>query len=496
MKEHQSSYRQIVKATSLFGGIQVFEIAITIVRTKFIAVLLGPVGMGITGLLTTTLALITSITNFGLRTSAVKDISAANATQDHERISVVVISFRRLVWITGILGTLVTLALSRWLSKITFGNEDYSLAFVWISITLLFNQISSGQMVLLQGMRKLNYLAKANMIGSFLGLVLVIPLYYYYNVDGIVPGIIATSLVSMVISWFFSKKVKINPVKVNYKDTFAHGQSMLALGFVISITGMIDQLLAYIIRIYISNNGGLDQVGLYSAGFAMINSYVGLIFTAMATDYFPQLCSMAEDNKLCRQAINHQAEVAILILAPLIIIFLVFINWAIIILYSTKFIAINGMIHWAVLGIFFKAVGWAIGFVFLAKGATKIYFYTYILATVTILTTNILGYKFLALEGLGIAFLVSYILMLFPGYFVAKAKYQFSFDSSLVRIFLIQFVIATFCFFVVKFISAPYSFYVGSLFITISLYYSYKELDKRIDIRSLFISTRERFSKK
>jgi O-antigen/teichoic acid export membrane protein len=495
MKEHQTSYRQIIQATSLFGGVQIFNIVITIVRSKFIAVLLGPIGMGISGLLTTTTGLITSLTNFGLGTSAVKDISAANSAGDLKRISTVVTSFRRLVWITGSLGTLLTMVLSRWLSKLTFGNENYTLAFIWISITLLLNQLSSGQIVLLQGMRKLKYLAKANMIGSFLGLIMVLPLYYFYNIDGIVPGIIVISLISVSISWIFSRKIKIESVNVSYRQTFIQGKGMLSLGFIISITGMIDLLISYLTRIYISKNGGVDQVGLYSAGFAIINSYVGLIFTAMSTDYYPRLCSLSENNELCKEAINQQAEVAILILAPIIIIFLVFINWVTIILYSTKFVAINEMIHWAILGIFFKAAGWAIGFIFLAKGAAKIYFCTYIIATITILATNILGYKYWALEGLGIAFLISYIIILFPGYFFAKIKFNFSFDSAFLYIFLFQFFLAVSSFVVIKFVSKPYSYFIGIILILLSFYYSYRELDKRINMKSLMVNIRNRFLK-
>ena len=52
--EQKSSYRQIVKATSLFGGVQFFQIIISVIRSKFVAILLGPAGMGIVGLLTAT----------------------------------------------------------------------------------------------------------------------------------------------------------------------------------------------------------------------------------------------------------------------------------------------------------------------------------------------------------------------------------------------------------------------------------------------------------
>ena len=69
--EQKCSYRQIVKATSLFGGVQFFQIIISVIRSKFVAILLGPAGMGVVGLLTATTGLVAGLTNFGLGTSAV-----------------------------------------------------------------------------------------------------------------------------------------------------------------------------------------------------------------------------------------------------------------------------------------------------------------------------------------------------------------------------------------------------------------------------------------
>src|SRR5665647_1277060 len=123
MPEENTSYRQIMKATSIFGGVQVFNIIISIIRSKFIAVLLGPTGMGISGLLTSTTSLISGLTNFGLGTSAVKNVAASNATGNRTKIAIVVTVLRRWVWITGLFGALVILVLSPWLSQLTFGNH-------------------------------------------------------------------------------------------------------------------------------------------------------------------------------------------------------------------------------------------------------------------------------------------------------------------------------------------------------------------------------------
>ena len=78
----QSSYRQIMKATSIFGGVQVVNIIILIIRSKAVAILLGPAGMGIMSLLNSVIGLLASLTDFGLKTSAVKDVAAAKSTNE------------------------------------------------------------------------------------------------------------------------------------------------------------------------------------------------------------------------------------------------------------------------------------------------------------------------------------------------------------------------------------------------------------------------------
>ena len=49
--EQQKEYRSIVKTTALFGGVQAFQVLLTLVRTKVVALLLGVDGVGLLGLL-------------------------------------------------------------------------------------------------------------------------------------------------------------------------------------------------------------------------------------------------------------------------------------------------------------------------------------------------------------------------------------------------------------------------------------------------------------
>lgn len=485
MNVNQNSYRQIFKATSLFGGVQVFNIMITIIRSKIIAVLLGPAGMGIAGLFTSSTSLVSSITNFGLGTSAVRDIAAANENGDISRLSRVLSVFRRLVWITGTLGAILTFVLAPFLSQLTFGSIEYTLAFRWLSLSLLFNQLGNGQIVLLQGLRKLKPLASANMAGSLVGLLISIPLYYFWRVNGIVPAIIISSISSLAIALYFTSKIKVEKVHVTIRETVSEGQGMLMMGIMLSVSGLITTAASYIVKIYISNTGGVEDVGLYSAGYALISTYVGLVFTAMSTDYYPRLSSVAHDSRKTTQLINQQAEVAVLILAPILTVFLIFINFVVVLLYSNKFTPVDGMVHWAALGMYFKAASWSIAYILLAKGASSLFLWNELAANIYLLGFNILGYKIWGLNGLGISFLLGYFFYLLQVLLLARAKFHFKFDPEFSRLFINQLLMGITCFVVIKFIPVPWAYLVGLPVIVLSAWYSFRELNKRIDVREL-----------
>lgn len=480
-----------MRATSLFGGVQFLNIIISIVRVKFVAILLGPAGVGVVGLLTSTIGLIGSMTNFGLGTSAVRNVSVA--ADNEEKIRTTVSIIRRLVWITGLSGTFLTFILSPFLSQVTFGNKDYTVAFMAISITLLLSQLSTGQLVILQGMRKLDHLAKAEIAGMIVALLVSIPLYYLYGIAGIVPAIILSSLLTLFFSWYFASKIHIPTIGVVRSLFKSEGLTMLKMGFMLSLSGFITVFASYLLKIFIGRTGGVDQVGFYNAGFAMMNTYVAMIFTAMITDYYPRLSEVSSDNVQTKKTINEQAEIAILVIAPILTGFITFVDWAIILLYSHEFIIIKDMLHWTALGMFFKTASWVIGFVFLAKGASNTFFWSELVSSIYMILLNIFGYSWLGLSGLGVSFTVGYFLLFLQNFFVAKHKYHFGFASEFYRIFIIQFVLGLLCFFTMKSVSSPFSYFICLVFICLSISYSFIELNRRLPIQQMLLSIRNKY---
>lgn len=482
----RSAYRNIFKATSLFGGVQLWKIIIEIIKQKFIAILLGPSGMGLRGLFLSATQLIQGLTSMGLSISAVKNIAEANGTEDIRRISTVVTTLKKLVWVTGLLGMFAVIILSPLLSKSTFGNYDYTIPFIFLSVTLLLQQLSIGQSVILQGMRKLKHLAKSGVLGSFLGLIISIPIYYFFDIQGIVPTLILSAGINLLLTWYFSRKIKIEKVTLTSKEVFEEGKEMLKMGLAMSLTNILVLAIAYIIRIYISGIGGTEEVGLYTAGLAIVNGYVGLIFSAMSTDYYPRLASVNKDNEKCKLMINQQAEVAILILAPIIMIFILIAPYAISILYSDRFIPITSYMQWAMVGMIFKAASWSISFIFIAKGDMKIFLFNEIIIKVFNVPLYLILYNYKGLEGLGIGYMINYFVYLLLMMSISYKKYKFNFSSSFFQVFLPQLVLVVLCFSLIYFWDSNFVYLPAVLFTLLSIYISVIKLDERIEFISIF----------
>ena len=447
MSNSKQSYRQVLKTTSLFSGVQIISILISIAKSKFAAILIGPAGVGIVGLLNSTLTIISGITRFGLDISAVKEI-AFFKEKDENKVARIILSVKRVTWITGLLGTLVTLILANWLSELVFGNQDFTTSFMLISVAILFNQIATGNFAILQGVRNLKPLAIATVWASFASLLCIVPLYYYFGLKGIVPVLILTSFFTFFFSWYFSKNVPHKAKDVSFKASLHEGKEMMKLGFVLSLGGFATILTTYAIQIFLTNQTGVNEVGFYNAAFIIVNAYVGVIFTAMSKDYFPRLSAIIDQNIKVKKTVNQQAYIAVLLLSPIIIIFVAFAPFLIEFLFSKEFLPIIQITTFAILAMLFKAVSWCLGYIIVAKGHSKLFIKTEIFFNILLFTMSIGGYLYDGLRGIGISYLLYYTIYLIGVKLITFRRYGFKFNSELTRVFAICAILCGLAYFV------------------------------------------------
>ena len=486
-----SSYRSVAKSNALFGSVQIFNIIIGIVRSKIVAVLLGPSGMGVMGLLNSTIDLIKSVSNMGLQTSAVRDVTLAYESNDKEKIVSINGTLSRMVWVTGLVGALLMFILAPQLSEFSFSSAQYAFHIRILSVVILLSQLTIGRNVLLQGMRKLKSLASSNVIGGLIGLLVTIPLYYLYGEDGIVPAIIVNAIILYAIAWYLVHRLKIGHSSISWTDAFSQGKSMMKMGFLINLTGLMDTSIAYVINNLVQSWGTVAEVGFYTAGFALVQSYVGLVFNAIGTDFYPRLIAASSNRKLCMRTINQQFELMILVLLPLILLFIMCSEFILYILYSSEFMDIHLMISWLALGMIFRAYCWCPGFMYLAKNDSKLYFVIYIVTMIFQLLFYLGLYYYIGLTGIGMAFLLMYVLSGIATIIIVKWKYGIYYSLACNRLLLIATLIGGvtlgLCYW-----EHWLRYVLQALFLVGSSVYCLMQLNRRLDLSSFLGKLKKR----
>ncbi len=401
--------RMAMKAMGLFGGVQVMGILCSIIRTKLVAMWIGPVGIGLFGLFNNALEMISTGTNLGIRSSSVRDISQALGSHDSRLVARMIAVVRKWSMWLGLAGAILTLSLAPLLSRLTFGDSTHIWGFVALSIAVLLQALTNGEYAVLQGTARLKRLASVTLWGTIVGLAVSIPLFYLLRERSILPSIIAYAAALAIFAWVFrNREYPAEPV--SRRETFDMGKGFVRLGIFMTLGNFATILASYAFNAWLNVNAGTEQVGFYQAGYTLINKYTGLILTALGMEYYPRLSQVADSRLRLRAFVSQEINVAIAIMAPVVALFILLRELVVWILYTPEFNVILTFVSWGMIGTVLRTASWCLAFTILAKGDGRTYLWTEVASAVINLLLNIVFYRWWGLTGLGIAFMVSYLL--------------------------------------------------------------------------------------
>lgn len=412
------------------------------VRTKAMALLLLPAGYGLFSLYWNISELARIVAGMGINNSGVRQIAESVGTGDEQRIARTVVTLRRTALVLGLVGAVLLLVVSGPISWLSFGDGSHAGAIALLSVAVLLGAVSNGQMALLQGMRRIADLARNSILGAVLGTIISVPIVWKYREQGVVPSLICVALMSLLTSWWFSRKVKIQRVTLTTGEVAREASGMLKLGFVFMTSALMTTGVTYVVQLILLRNvGGTDGVaagkaalGCYQAAWFVGGYFASFILQAMGTDFYPRLTAAAKDNAECNRLVNEQAEVSLLLAGPGLLATLTFAPLVIIIQYSTRFEPAVEVLRWICLGMLLRVLTWPIGFIIVAKNAKRLFLATEIASNLLHVGLVWLGVKYFGLPGTGMAFFGMYVLQWLGIYTIVRGLSGFRWSGENIRI--------------------------------------------------------------
>jgi antigen flippase len=407
--EESRRYGDIIKSMSVIGLSQLISIALSILRIKVLAVLLGPTGVGLFGLYNVILDLGASIAGVGVQSSGVRQVAVAVSEGDSARIALVAQVISRLSLGLGVIGAVFLVLMAGPVSVLTFGTEANAPAVGVLGAALFLRIIAGAPFALLQGTRRMGDLARMTVLGAVLNTIVAIVLISYLGEAGVVWSLVAMALTSWLAALWFGRKAVLPRVAVTFASFRAESRLLLGLGFAFMASGILTAGAALVIRVLIVQHDGVEAAGNYQAAWALGGIYVGFILQAMGTDFYPRLSGLADDDAAANRLVNEQARVSMLLAGPGLLATIALSPLVITAFYSSAFADAVAVLRWLCLGMLLRVMAWPMGYLILAKGKQAMFFWTEVAATAVHVGLAFVLVNTIGLAGAGIAFAGLYL---------------------------------------------------------------------------------------
>lgn len=409
------SKRTLAKAIAVFGGAQAFTVLAAAVRVKFAAIYIGTAGFGLTALYGTFTNLLSTLMGCGLANSSVPSLCQAEGEEQQMAVA----RLRLVGCILALASVPVSLIAAMF----------YSSEAMWLAIPVAATLMGGIEMAVMKSLKATRLLTQSLVLTAVFSMALTVPFYMLMGVRGAIWGVSSCMTVSgLYTCWLGYKACHVLPdfSQLN-KGLWRQVRPMFVLGVAFLISGVLAQGVDLLCQMCLEAVATLTMVGLYKAGYQLAVTYTGMIFTAIANDFFPRLSGIVHDIDARNRLITQQVRVLLLIVTPAIALFIVLVPWIVPLLFSDEFLPVIPMVRVAALSVIVKAIYMPMGYLPVALGRSW-HFLLIEAASWTILALGVLlGYHWGGLLGVGFGLLFCNVTDLLLVWLFCRRLYAFKF---------------------------------------------------------------------
>lgn len=351
------------------GGAQAVTLATAFVRSKLIALTIGPAGIGLMGVFNAFNSNLAAIAGWGTATSVVRTVAGAPVAEKSRKEAAVRHFGRRLAWLS-FFGVLVVVLP---IGQLTFESQRYAAELLIAGLAVPCMVATGIWTALLQASGQVGAMARAQVAGGVLGLLAGLPFICYFGTLGIALAILFGAVAAAWVTWrAAARAVPPTEAAVNPVDL----RELLHLGVIFQIGGVLGAVATYAVRVLILRSHGADQAagladaGFYQAAFAVTGSLPGVIFSASSSDFYPRVAA-ARDEQEARHITEKQVQASLLLAMPVLVALLTMGPLAIRFLYARGFEPAVPLLDWFVWSIFANMLGWPLGFWVVARRSKR-----------------------------------------------------------------------------------------------------------------------------
>ncbi|HVY75021.1 MAG TPA: O-antigen translocase [Puia sp.] len=361
----------LVKVSSLNAVATLIRMMTGFISVKVVAVLIGPPGVALLGQLNNFSSILLSLSAGGINTGVTKHIAQYS---DSPRRYVLFLSTA--FWITAALSVLCGIVLivgGGYFSLSILKDIQYRSVFQIFGITIILYAMNALLVAIINGFSEFRKYVIVNIAGSLLGLLFTVILSLSFGIYGALLALVTyqsaiffVTLSLVAKSRWFSWKSFVGRFSKTAAKRLGH-YSLMALASAILVP--VSQLF---VRDFIAARQSLNDAGLWEGINRISNMYLLVITTSFSVYYLPRLSGLKTDQAV-REEVFRVYKVLIPFLAITLSLIYLFRHLIIHILFNHRFIGMEDLFAYQLIGDFLKMGFWTLGYLFLARAMTNYY---------------------------------------------------------------------------------------------------------------------------
>lgn len=431
------SYRSILRSSYLIGGASAVNMITGIAKMKVAALVVGPGGLGLIGLLQNFMQLSAQLAALGVANAGTRKVAVTLATGDiadvvRVRHAIIVGS---LVQAAIAVGAIVLLRGE--IARLIGLEPEQSVLVGWLSLGIALTIGGGAQGAVLAGLRRVGDIARIQLFSGLASAAVGIPALYLLGDVGIIVLVVALPLASFLLGLFYVARLKeFSAVDRATGSLWDEWRGLVGFGSAFMVSMLVTQGGHLVVRSLVLSELGSAGLGHFQAAWALGMMYLTFVLTAMGTDYYPRLSAAIENPAVARKIVNQQSEVAVLLCGPVIVALLALAPWVVRLLYSEAFLPAVSVLRWQLMGDVFKILSWPIGFVIIARGAGRSLIATEAISSSAFVLGVYLLLPVVGLDAVGMAFVGYYVIHLCLVWVLGGRHIGLRWDTHLLRLIL------------------------------------------------------------
>ncbi|KPJ61633.1 MAG: hypothetical protein AMJ46_00615 [Latescibacteria bacterium DG_63] len=443
--------KKLVTSTALVGTASLFGVLVALIRTKLLAEFVGTAGLGLLAQIGNFLNVMSALASLGIGVGMAKYVAEFSSERDYQSLARLKRSGIVPTWIASIVAVLLAWGFSRRIAELLFGRPELAWAVIVSVLAVPVLVQTSFHLAILQGLKRMRHYATSNAIGAAAGLVILVPLVYFFKWNGAVFHLVAAGTLGFLVIKVISRRLVVEYFKTAYahtdntllKELLAYGVSSLAVGALYWVN-----LLA--IRSVIVHRLGADANGLYQVAVGISFQYLMLILGSISTYCFPRLSELKESGSI-REELRGSLRLTILLVTGCASMLLLLRHWLVPLLFAAEFQQAERLLPVQFIADFLKATAWMLGIWLLPQGRLRVWvgldviMNSVLIGAFLFLLSRMVHLNSLALMAAPIAHCFAYLIHCCLNYSYARRSIGFSFGGPLRRLLITSLALIIVC---------------------------------------------------